>query len=297
MADQPVPAAPVTPVPVGDAKAGLPAAVQADAEVDLGGGLKYKTSELKRQLDLAKGAQKALQEVDGLKKNYSNFFAGLKTDPAGTIRAMMTQGVINQQEAVELATKLYEDRVYAPAKMSKEQLEARENQIRLKQLEAEKAEREATEKRAKEEATAKQAKAYVVGQLQAAFKKHPEIPETADVIRFAAKHKNIAKAAGEPIDYDTAVVRGWNELKDIVKKIAKSHNEDNILEYTGEELAELINKAYLKKLKKSSEPKKDLPSPADVEVKREDRPMSRRDRQRAAIQETIRRVTGGEKGR
>lgn len=287
---------PATVVPTGDTKTGIPAAAQQDLEVEIGG-VKYKTSDLKKKLDLANGAQKAMQDLDSLKKNYSNFMDGMKVDPKGTLREMRQQGIITAEEAQKIATEWYRDSVYEPAKMSKEQIEAKEAKLRLEAYERKEKERTASEAKAKQDADAKAAKAYIVGQLQAAFKKHPEIPETADVIRYAAKHKNIAKAAGEPIDYDTAVVRAWTETKGIMKKIAEQHNEDNIMDYIGEDLAEKINKAYLKRLKKKQDPKVDLPLPSDVENKQPERPMSRRERQRLNIQETIRRVTGGQTGR
>jgi hypothetical protein len=283
------------PVVGADSKTGVAAAAQAGALIEVNGE-KLTPAEVKRRFDLAAGAQKALQEMDGLKKNYSNFFAGLKSDPAGTIRLMLQQGVIDEKEAVNLATELYRDRVYNPAKLSKEELQARENERELKRLKAEQEQRDAEAKATKETQERNAAKQYIVGELTKAFKAHPEIPETADVIRFAAKHKNIANVNKTPITYDEAVVRAWTEIKGIMKKIAEQHNEDNILDYTGEELAEKINKAFLKKLKSKDK--------AAVVQKQADAPgtnppagMTRKQMREQHIKETIARIAGQSQGR
>lgn len=285
--------APTNATPAADPKAGIPAAVQQDQILDVGGE-KLPLKEVQRRFELAKGAGKAMQEMDRLKKDYSNFFANFKGSPAEAMRSMMQQGLMTREDAVKVATELYRENVYQPSKMTKEQLAAQEAQRELAALRAEKAKQ--IEERQKAEVTAKsaQAKAQIIGQLREAFKLHPEIPESADSIRFAAKHKNIAKAAGQNITYEQALTRGWDEIKSIMRKIAESHNEDNIIDYTGEELAEKINKAYLKRLKKKETEKSQPKTQESVE---QPRAMTRKQRVQEQIKKTIENISAPQGGR
>lgn len=288
------PVVPVAPVVAADPKAGVPVAVQQDAvfEVD---GEKLPLAEVKRRFELAKGAHKSMQELDRLKKDYSNFFANFKGSPAEAVRSMMQQGLMSREDAVKVATELYRENVYQPSKMTKEQIEAQETKRELESLRAERKAQTDAKTKADQTAAATAAKAQIIGQLREAFKLHPDIPESADSIRFAAKHKNIAKAAGQTITYEQALVRGWDEIKGIMRKIAASHNEDNIIDYTGEDLAEKINKAYLKRLKKKETDKSKSQVPQ--EPTQENRALTRKQRVQAQIQKTIENISSPNGGR
>lgn len=306
MVDQPAGTAPqiapTQPAAGGKDVKGNPASTTPQVyEID---GVKLSVADLKKQLDLAKGAQRAMQDSDRAKKDAANLINALKADPAATLTAMVKQGVYTLEEAKAIAKNLYAKTVYEPSTKTKEQLE-------VEKLKAEHAEL-LSEKKAREKATADQqakinalkSKQTVTNKLSTAFKENPTIPETPDTIRFAAKHWKIAKDNGTPIDYSTAVKRGWNEIKELSRRIGKSRPaEEDIIDYYGEEEAERINKAWLKRLNVKQAAKEAKASEKNSTIvpneppKREDKGLSRRERQQAAIKDAVNKIVGGNGGR
>lgn len=117
------------------------------------------------------------------------------------------------------------------------------------------------------------------------------LPQKEAIVGRVARYAMLYRRAGRDIDFKDCVLRVKNDLINEYKQIHSDSNEDNILDRVPPELAEMINKALIKRLKAKDKEK-------EVQIKKDFKPQNRTDsdaEKRKKAREWMRALERGQK--
>lgn len=254
-------AAPVTP-PAEGSKPGAPAEEMYTVKID-GKEEQWTKAKLIERAQKGVVAEAAMKSAAEMDKAFKNFVASAQ-DPEKLLGLLAHPSLKYDEEKQEvLVTKLLAsksprivnavkkwiyDNEIAPSLMDPKEREIAEAKARLAKYE--KDEKDRTEK---EQTTAKQiaiAKKFNEHRLAiGAAVKAEGLPEAEAVVARVARYALLQARAGKPVDIKEAAARVKADLAKETESRFGALTEDNILDHIPAGVAELINKAFLKRLK------------------------------------------------
>lgn len=256
-------AAPVTP-PAEGIKAGAPAAAERMYTVKIGGKEEqWPESKVIERAQKAEGAEAAMKNAAEYEKSFNNFVANAQ-DPEKLLallqhpslkyddekQEILVQKIMSSKSprVINAVKKWIYDNEIAPSLMDPKEREISE----LKAFKAQQ-EKESADRKSKEDLTAKQIA------VQKKFNEHrlaigtaikaEGLPEAEAIVARVARYALLQSRAGKPVDIKEAAARVKADLSKETESRFGSLTEDNILDHIPAGVAELINKAYLKRLK------------------------------------------------
>lgn len=209
------------------------------------------------------GAEEAMKKADALDKAFNNFVASAQ-DPEKLLTLLQHPSLKYDETKQEvLVTKLLGSKnpkiIHAVKKWLWENeiqpatMDPKERELAELRALKEKNEREASERKEREETTAKQiAVAKKWNEFRLAIGeglKAEGLPQAEAVVARVARYALLQTRAKKPIDIADCVKRVKADLQSEYETRFKGLTEDNILDHIPAGIAELINKAYLKRLK------------------------------------------------
>lgn len=298
----PAPAAPAAGAPTPEAKPaegskpGAPAEKMYTVKVN-GKEEQWPESKVLERASKAEGAEAAMKKAAELEKAFNNFVAntqdpekllGLLQHPAlkydeAKQEILVTKLLSSKSPRVVQAVKkwLYDNEI-APAMM-----DPKERELQELRAEKERLAREADERKAKEAETAKQvAVAKKWNEFRVAIGealKAESLPQAEGVVARVARYALLQRKMNKPVDLADAAKRVKADLVKEYEERFNGLNEDNILDHIPAGVAELINKAFLKRAKKDAAPT--LP----------DATVPRTDSNAPSLEDTLRAVQRGKK--
>lgn len=253
--------------PAEGSKPGAPAEKMYTVKVN-GKEEQWPESKVLERASKAEGAEAAMKKAAELEKAFGNFVAhskdpekllGLLQNPAlkydeAKQEILVTKLLSSKSPRIVQAVKkwIYDNEI-APAMMDPKERELQE----LKAFKAQQ-ERAEEERKAKETETAKQVAVtkkwnefrVAIGEAL----KAENLPSAEGVVARVARYALLQRKMGKPVDLADATKRVKADLAKEYDERFKGLSEDNILDHIPAGVAELINKAYLKRAKKGAEP-------------------------------------------
>lgn len=273
------PVAPAAPVaapataPVEGSKPGAPVAEEMKTYTVNGKEYKIPVSKIDERVQKSFGAEEAMKQAADMDKAFKNFVASAQ-DPEKLLGLLQHPSLKYDEEKQEIlvskimASKsprvinavkkwLYDNEI-APSLMDPKEREISE----LKAFKAQQ-EKEAADRKSKEETTAKQiAVAKKWNEYRIAIGdslKAEGLPQAEAIVARVARYALLQSRAGKPVDIKDAVSKVKADLTKETETRFGGLTEDNILDHVPAGVAELINKAYIKRLKGA--PAGDVPAP------------------------------------
>lgn len=228
----------------------------------------WPESKVLERASKAEGAEAAMKKAAELEKAFNNFVSstqdpekllGLLQHPAlkydeAKQEVLVTKLLSSKSPRVVQAVKkwLYDNEI-APAMM-----DPKERELQELRAEKERLAKEAEERKSKEEETAKQvAVAKKWNEFRIAIGealKAENLPQAEGVVARVARYALLQRRMNKPVDLAEAAKRVKADLSKEYDDRFKGLNEDNILDHIPAGVAELINKAFLKRAKKDANP-------------------------------------------
>lgn len=288
----PAAGAPVTP-PAEGSKPGAPAEKMYTVKIN-GKEEQWSESKVIERAQKAEGAEAAMKQAAQLNKAFENFVASaqdpekllgllahpdLKYDEAKQ-EILVTKLLSSKSPRVVTAVKkwLYDNEI-APSLMDPKERELMEQKAKLAKYEAEEKERKEKEQvTARQVAVAKKWNEFRV-QIGDALKAE-NLPQAEGVVARVARYALLQSRAKKPVDIVDAVKRVKADLAKEYDDRFKGLTEDNVLDHVPAGIAELINKAFIKRLKGGAPSAAPAPAPVAGEK---------------SLEETLRDVQRGKK--
>lgn len=257
----PAPAAGVTP-PAEGSKPGAPAEEMKTYTVN---GKEYKVplSKIDERVQKSFGAEEAMKQAADMDKAFKTFVTNAQ-DPAKLLELLQHPSLKYDEEKQEILVskimasksprvinavkKWIYDNEIAPSLMDPKERE-------LAELKAFKVtqEKEAADRKSKEDMTAKQ---IAVQKKWNEYRvsigenlKAEGLPQVEGVVARVARYALLQSRAGKPVDIKDAVAKVKADLTKETESRFGGLTEDNILDHIPAGIAELINKAFLKRVK------------------------------------------------
>jgi hypothetical protein len=225
------------------------------------------------------GAEEAMKKADALDKAFNNFVSNAQ-DPEKLL-GLLQHPSLKYDEAKQevLVTKLLSSKspkiLHAVKKWLWENeiqpatMDPKERELAELRAAKEKYEREATERKQQEEQTARQ---IAVAKKWNEFRvsigealKAESLPQAESVVARVARYALLQSRAKKPVDIADAVKRVKADLQSEYETRLQGLTEDNILDHVPAGIAEMINKAFLKRLKGGTPAAAPAPEPAKDE--------------------------------
>lgn len=269
----PAAGAPVTP-PAEGSKAGAPAERMYTVKIN-GKEEQWPESKVIERAQKAEGAEAAMKQAAVLNKAFENFVASAQ-DPEKLLGLLAHPDLKYDEEKQEiLVTKLlssksprivtavkkwlYENEI-KPSMMDPKERELAEQKAKLEEYERKEKERSEKEKStARQVAVAKKWNEFRV-QIGDALKAE-NLPQAEGVVARVARYALLQSRMKKPVDIVDAVKHVKADLQADYEARFKGLTEDNILDHVPAGIAELINKAFIKRLKGGT-PSASTPAPA-----------------------------------
>lgn len=263
------PAAPAAPAaavpaakPVEGAKPGAPAEKMYTVKIN-GKEEQWPESKVIERAQKAEGAEAAMKSSAEMEKAFNNFVSNAK-DPEKLLQLLQHPSLKYDEEKQEvlvskiLSSKnprvinavkkwLYDNEI-APAMMDPKERELVEKNARLAKYEQEEKDRKESEQStARKIAVQKKWNEYRTSIGSAV--KAEGLPENEGIVARMARYALLATKSGKQVDMADCAKRVKADLTSEYEARMNGLTEDNILDHVPAGIAELINKAYLKKLR------------------------------------------------
>lgn len=287
-------AAPVAP-PAEGSKTGAPAEKMYTVKID-GKEEQWPESKLIERAQKAQGAEAAMKSAAEMDKAFKNFVTSAQ-DPEKLLTLLQHPSLKYDEEKQEILVQkimasksprvinavkkwIYENEI-APSLLDPKERELNEKNARLAKYE-----KEEKERADKEQSTAKQiavSKKFDEHRLAIGVAIKAEgLPEAEGIVARVARYALLQSRAGKPVDIKDAAARVKADLAKETESRFGGLTEDNVLDHIPAGVAELINKAFLKRLKGAAQGE-NLPGPKKV------------DPNAPSLKETLRKIERGGK--
>lgn len=207
--------------------------------------VEYNDDDVKRDIQLARKAQKEIQQSSELKKELAAFVKQLQTDP-GSILSDPALGVDLYKLAQDVMNKRMEDEMKDPLALKAEQLEKELEELRNKSKQDEE-----TRKSLEYERAVKNAEADLEEKVQEALETSG-LPKSPYVLKRMAEVMLVAIDKGMNISPKQAMAQVKKEMHVDIKDLFSASPEDLLEELIGQDNIKKLSKRRLSQMRSST---------------------------------------------